>query len=218
MQAIQVTVTPVNEAPVAVDDAISLDEGAPATVLVGSVSSVLANDTDPDAGDTLTVDTTPVVAPQYGSLTLYSDGTFSYTHDGSENLSDSFVYQIRDAAGLTATATVTITLTRVNDNAPVFSSSASVDVAENTTAVATVAATDADLPAQTLAYSITGGADQALFSINSSTGELSFTSAPDYETPAECGHRQRLPGRGDRRRSERTDHHAGDPGDRHAGQ
>ncbi len=186
MQAIQVTVTPVNETPVAVDDAIELDEGATAAVLVGSVSSLLANDSDPDTGDTLAVDTTPVVAPQYGTVTLYSDGTFSYTHDGSESFSDSFVYQVRDTGDLTSTATVTITVTPVNDNAPVFSSSASADVAENTTAVVTVAATDADLPAQTLVYSITGGADQALFTINSSTGELSFSSAPDYETPADA--------------------------------
>ncbi len=193
-------------------------KGATATVLVGSVSSVLANDSDPDTGDTLTVDTTPVVAPQYGSLMLYSDGTFSYTHDGSEHLSDSFVYQIRDAGDLTATATVTITVTPVNDHSPVFSSAASVNVAENATAVVAVAATDADLPAQTLAYSITGGADQALFSINSSTGELSFTSAPDYETPADADTDNVYLVEVDRRRSERTDHHAGDPGDRHAGQ
>ena len=49
-------------------------------------------------GDTLTVNTTPVAGPQYGSLVLYADGTFSYTHDGSENFSDSFTYELRDAA------------------------------------------------------------------------------------------------------------------------
>jgi hypothetical protein len=36
----------------------------------------------------------------------------------------------------------------------------------------TVTATDADLPAQTLSYSIVGGADAAKFSINASTGAL----------------------------------------------
>src|SRR5262249_39090738 len=63
---------------------------------------------------------------------------------------------------------------------------ASVSVAENTTAVTTVTATDADVPAQTLVYSITGGADAARFGINSSTGALSFNTAPDYETPADA--------------------------------
>ena len=61
------------------------------------------------------------------------------------------------------------------------------NVAENTTAVTTVAATDADLPAQTLTYSISGGADAAKFSINSSTGVLTFVSAPDFESPTDAG-------------------------------
>jgi hypothetical protein len=47
-------------------------------------------------------------------------------------------------------------------------------VAENTTAVMTVTATDADQPAQTLSYSIIGGADAAKFTINAGTGALSF--------------------------------------------
>jgi serralysin len=75
----------------------------------------------------------------------------------------------------------------VNDNTPVITSSATASVAENTTAVMTVTATDADLPAQTLSYSIVGGADAAKFSINASTGALSFVTAPDYEAPTDAG-------------------------------
>ena len=64
-----------------------------------------------------------------------------------------------------------MTVTPVNDNTPVITSNgggatAAVSVAENTTAVTTVTATDADLPAQTLTYSIIGGADAAKFTIN----------------------------------------------------
>ena len=47
----------------------------------------------------------------------------------------------------------------------------------------TVTATDADLPAQTLTYSIVGGADAALFTIDAATGALSFIAAPDFEAP-----------------------------------
>ena len=59
-----------------------------------------------------------------------------------------------------------MTVTAVNDNTPVITSngggaSAAINVAENTTAVTTVTATDADLPAQTLTYTISGGADAA---------------------------------------------------------
>ncbi|MBX3325246.1 MAG: DUF4347 domain-containing protein, partial [Nitrospira sp.] len=62
---------------------------------------------------------------------------------------------------------------------------ASVSVAENTAAVTTVAATDAN--GQTLTYSISGGADASKFTINSSTGALSFVSAPNYESPTDSG-------------------------------
>ncbi|BAV73486.1 outer membrane adhesin like protein [Pseudomonas chlororaphis subsp. aurantiaca] len=87
---------------------------------------------------------------------------------------------------------IAITVTGVNDNSPVITSNgggatASVNVAENTTAVTTVAATDADLPAQTLSYSIVGGADAAKFSIVSGTGALSFISAPNFEAPTDSG-------------------------------
>ena len=72
--------------------------------------------------------------------------------------------------------------------APVITSNgggatADVNVAENTTAVTTVTATDADL--DTLTYSIDPASDDAaLFSINGS-GELTFVSAPNYEAWAD---------------------------------
>jgi Ca2+-binding RTX toxin-like protein len=64
--------------------------------------------------------------------------------------------------------------------------SASVNVAENTTAVTTVAASDPDT-GQTLSYSIVGGADQSLFTINPDTGALAFVTAPNFEAPTDAG-------------------------------
>ena len=58
---------------------------------------------------------------------------------------------------------------------------------ENTTAVTTVTATDSDVPAQTLTYSISGGADAAKFSINGVSGALTFVTAPNYESPTDVG-------------------------------
>ena len=54
-------------------------------------------------------------------------------------------------------------------------------------AVMTVTATDADQPAQTLTYSIIGGADAAHFQVDANTGILSFLSAPDFEAPTDAG-------------------------------
>ena len=81
----------------------------------------------------------------------------------------------------------------VNDNAPAISSNggganASISIAENSTTVTTVTATDAD-PGATLTYSIAGGADAAKFSIDATTGALSFVSAPDHEAPDRCRRR-----------------------------
>lgn len=56
-------------------------------------------------------------------------------------------------------------------------------IPENTTAVTTVEAEDEDLPAQTLTYSIIGGADASRFAIDSETGVLTFINAPDADEP-----------------------------------
>ena len=70
---------------------------------------------------------------------------------------------------------------------PVFSSPAAVSVAENTTTVVTVRATDIDSQDTVTGYAIGSGADSGKFSIVAATGELSFTTAPDFENPADVG-------------------------------
>jgi uncharacterized delta-60 repeat protein len=89
--------------PVAANDYVSVSQG-------GSTNgNVLTNDTDPE-GVSMTVNTTPVTPPGHGTLTLNADGTFSYTNDGKNITSDSFVYRVTDLYGGTATATVNITI------------------------------------------------------------------------------------------------------------
>jgi hypothetical protein len=68
---------------------------------------------------------------------------------------------------------------------PVITSPAAANVFENTTSVMTVIATDADVPAQTLTFSIVGGADQSKFAITPS-GVLSFVAAPNFESPTDA--------------------------------
>ena len=64
---------------------------------------------------------------------------------------------------------------------------ATVSVPEKSTAVTTVSATDPDV-GTTFAYSISGGADAALFQINASTGALSFKVARNFEGPSDADH------------------------------
>ena len=73
----------------------------------------------------------------------------------------------------------------VQNSAPAFTSTAALTAPENQLVAGTIAATDGN--GDVLAYAIAGGADAALFSINASTGALSFVSAPDYEAPADAG-------------------------------
>ena len=81
---------------------------------------------------------------------------------------------------------VAITVTDANDNSPVFTSGATVSVAENETSVVyTAAATDADA-GTTLTYSLSGR-DASLFTIDADTGEVSFVNAPDFENPSDAG-------------------------------
>jgi hypothetical protein len=78
----------------------------------------------------------------------------------------------------------TLFLQRPNFFAPQFTSPATVSVPENTTTVMTVTASDADVPAQPVTFSIVGGEDRTRFEITSS-GVLSFTVPRDFEAPVD---------------------------------
>ena len=69
---------------------------------------------------------------------------------------------------------------------PTFTSADTFSVAENATAVGTVVATDADSADNVTGYTITSGADSAKFAITNA-GVLTFTAAPNYETPGDLG-------------------------------
>lgn len=105
---VTVTINPVNDLPTAVDDTASVIRGQSITTLSSGAASVLANDSDPD-DSTLTA--TVTAQPQHGTLTLNSDGTFLYTHNGDAATGDSFGYKVTDSFGASDTATVTLTIT-----------------------------------------------------------------------------------------------------------
>jgi VCBS repeat-containing protein len=108
MATVTITVTPVNDAPVAEDDSYTTNEDSPLSI---AVPGVLANDSDVD-GDSLFV--TLFSDPSNGTLTFNGDGSFIYTPDDDFNGLDSFDYEVSDGV-LTNTATVTITVLSVND-------------------------------------------------------------------------------------------------------
>ncbi len=176
-----VTVTDVNEDPVITSGATgSVAENANVSTVV-----YLATATDVDAGATLTwsksgTDSSLVaINANNGEVTLLSSAN-------RENKSSYSFNVIVSDGQLSDTQAVVVSVVDVNE-VPVIGSAAAASVAENQTAAIDVNATDPDLPAQTLTYSITAGADQALFAIDGASGVVTFKTAPNFELPSDAG-------------------------------
>ena len=105
---VSVRVTPVNDDPVAVADTTSTNEDTAVVI------NVLANDTDPDTGDTQTL----VSATNGAKGTTEVDaehGTVVYTPNENAYGQDTFQYTMQDGSGRTSTGTVTVTIKPVID-------------------------------------------------------------------------------------------------------
>ena len=107
---VNITVSAVNDNPVAAVDAVITNEDTP---LVISAASLLGNDSDVDL-DTLSISS--FTQPANGTLVDNGDGTFTYSPNLNYNGADSFTYTVSDGNGGTDTATVNITVSAVNDN------------------------------------------------------------------------------------------------------
>ena len=98
--------TSVNAPPVSTADAYSTEFGS--ELVVDVASGVLSNDTDADVGDVLSAVLDTDVSN--GTLTLESDGSFTYTPEAGFSGADSFDYVANDATENSAVVTVTLTV------------------------------------------------------------------------------------------------------------
>jgi Ca2+-binding RTX toxin-like protein len=127
-----------------------------------------------------------------GALAFRSAPDFEAPADANGNNVYEVVILASDGA-LTSTQELAVTVTNVNDIRPVIGSNggaanAVISIPENGTLVTTVTATDPDAQSgSTITYAITGGADAALFTIDSKTGVLRFETAPNFERPIDAG-------------------------------
>ncbi|MGS0679959.1 Ig-like domain-containing protein [Shewanella sp. 125m-7] len=101
-----INITSVNDAPVAADDSLILEEDTT------SVSYPLINDVDAD-GDKLTITS---ASASHGTVSIGSDGSISYTPTTDFHGEDQINYCIEDAGGLTDCAVIRVTVTSVNDS------------------------------------------------------------------------------------------------------
>jgi RTX calcium-binding nonapeptide repeat (4 copies)/Cadherin domain len=181
-QAIAVTVTNVNEAPV-------VTSGATATVSENTtfVTTVAASDIDgtaPSFAITGGADAALfAINGVTGTLSFITAPDFEATADAGMNNVYDVIVSASDGT-LSATQAIAVTVGNVNEGVTI-TSSATTSISENTTSVGTVTAQDVDGDA--VSFAIAGGADAALFSINAATGALSFLSGPNFEAPTDSG-------------------------------
>ena len=119
------------------------------------------------------IDTSSGTVSYNGTDSLdYESGTTSYSLNIYATSSD----------GSSASASFTVNVTNVNE-APSFTSSTTASTFENETGTI-YTATASDPENDSLTYSLSG-TDSGKFSIDASSGVISFTAAPDYETPGD---------------------------------
>lgn len=142
------TTTAVNRNPTAASDTGATGENTP--LAFPAATGVLANDSDPDTGNTLVVSAVNGTAASVGTqitlasgalLTLNANGGYTYDPNGKfESLAqgatttDSFNYTVSDGNGGTAIATTTITITGVNDAPLVTTTGTALSYTENAAA------------------------------------------------------------------------------------
>ena len=190
----KVTVTNVNEPPkittlAATYTGFNVDENAATSDVIKTYEAE-----DPDANSVLTWDlhgadagdfTITKNAQGHGELKFANVPNFEIPADtGTDNVYDVTV-RVRDAGSLSTTLMVQVTVTDVNEAPVITSPPATRSVPENSTAVHTFAAHDVDA-SDTETWSVESGDDGGKFTISSS-GTLSFSNAPDFETPTQSG-------------------------------
>ncbi len=116
--AIEFTGSVINFPPTAVDDSVTTEKG-----IAVSTGNLLANDTDPNPGDTLSIQS--VTLPSHGTIFDTGNGTFAYLPHNGYTGSDSFTYVVSDGIE-TDTGTVNITVASPGD----FDSDGDVDGAD----------------------------------------------------------------------------------------
>jgi hypothetical protein len=135
-----ISITPVNNAPIANDDTATTSQDTPVTI------NVVANDTDPDPGGS--VDPASVVLgpqPASGTVTNNGNGTVTYTPNPGFTGSASFTYRVSDRSGaISNPGTVTVEVTATSNQPPEANDDVGSIDSENLSTTINVVANDTD--------------------------------------------------------------------------
>jgi VCBS repeat-containing protein len=172
--AATVTINVTNTGPTANNDSYSVIHDRVLSVVVAS--GVAANDSDPD-GDSFT--STVVANPTHGTLTLNSNGSFTYTPTAHYVGSDSFTYKDTDSLGA-AGNTATVTLSVINVSPVANNDSYSTLHDHSLTIVAAgVLANDTDADSDSLTSVLFSGVSHGTLNLNSN-GSFLYVPAAGY--------------------------------------
>jgi Ca2+-binding RTX toxin-like protein len=138
---VKLTIRGSNDGPVAVSDAATTDEGTPLTI---AASDLLANDTDIDRLDVLTVSAAAATADTHGTVIL-ENGRITYTPEAGYSGPASFTYTVSDGKGGTATATVNVEVAPSGEeNTAPGTTARTATTAEDTAVAIILSGTDTD--------------------------------------------------------------------------
>ncbi len=166
LATVNITVTPVNDAPTVADYTVLLDEDAPL------ILNPLAGATDVD-GDLLQA--LPGI-PAHGTLAQNADGTFIYTPDANFFGTDSLSFSVTDGSA-TVLATLTLNVQAVND-APLAADIAA-SMLEDTTLDLDLRNHASDVDSTALTPSIVAGPTHGSLTTNAD-GSVSYTAAANF--------------------------------------
>ncbi len=174
---VSVTVRPVNDAPIAADDAAGSAEDTPVTV------DVVANDADVDGDlDPSTVQVTGSAAHGAASVDPLT-GEITYTPAADWHGNDSLTYRVCDDTGACAHADVHLAVAAVND--PPAPGDDSATVAEDDATTVDVLANDTDPDANLDPGSVTivSGPTIGTAAVDPVTGAITYSPAPNANGP-----------------------------------
>ena len=158
-----ITVTPVNDAPVAFESSTTVIEDGSVTVALNAI--------DPDSPNlTFAV----VTDPANGTVTINANGTYTYTPNANFNGTDSFVFRANDGLLDSNSVTNTIVVNPVNDAPTQVADQGNVAITEGDAVSLNFAGNFADVDSDALTYSATGL--PSWLTLNATTGALSGTS------------------------------------------
>ena len=116
---------------------------------------------------------------------------FEAPHDASEINRYDVIVKVSDGLGGETVRSIAVTINEVNEPPVITSLDGNLTASHvhnegNLTTLFDVLATNDESSTQTVTFSLAGGPDEGNFSIDASTGRLTFLSAPDFESPSDA--------------------------------